>query len=273
MPDGTPQVTPARNEGERVTQALMPSAGFNMVRNLEELAKIFLGWASVTLEVFIRRDFGERYLTVGRILTGYLFIRFWLGVVSLRNAFGVWAGTGPPASPPSINSWYVTCLVLLALVHLARIFFRNQAGVPWYSRGHGVSWFNFLIPLSGYRLSDWVLYRFIEPGICFAFAWFVMPLFMPDGSFTRNWLIFASIGLFLHNNMAYNATRDRYLDLIDGEIVSRYFNESRQARKDQRASVYQTAGYAVMPVPHIAKEMLPPDIVTTVQETMGSETG
>jgi hypothetical protein len=29
----------------------------------------------------------------------------------------------------------------------------------------------------------------------------------------------------------------------------------------------------VMPVPRIAKEVLPPDIIATVQETMGAEEG
>lgn len=273
MADESPTVTPARNQGEWVAQAFVPHAGFNMLRNLEELAKIFLGWASVTLEVFIRRDFGERYLTVGRILTGYLFIQFWLGVTSFRDRFAAWANAGPSVETPTINGWYISCFAALALVHLARIFLRNRAGVPWYSHNPGVSWFDFLIPLSGYRLSDGMLYRLIEPGLCFAFAWFVMPVLMPGGSFTRNWLIFASIGLFLHSNLMYNSTREKYLDLIDGEIVSRYFNEIRQAQTTPRSSVYQTAGYRVMPVPQVAREILPPDIVATVQETVGSDGG
>jgi len=271
MPDGSPKVTPARNEEEQVAQTLMPATGFNMIRNLEEIAKVFLGWASVTLEVFIRQDFGERYLTVGRILTGYLFIQCCLWISEFRSAFVAWASAQPIAAPQTINRWYISCFAALALVHLGRIFFRNRAGVPWYSHNHGVSYLTFLIPLSGYRLSDWILYRFIEPGLCFAFAWYAMPLLLPDASFTRNWLIFASIGLFLHNNLSYNATRNKYLDQVDSEIISRYFNEMREAEKNPRTSVYQTAGYTVVPVPHIAREVLPPDVVATVQETMGQE--
>jgi hypothetical protein len=265
MSESTPQVAPARNNAEMIAQFLIPHSQFNILRNLEEIVKVFLGWASVTLEVFVRRDFGERYFTIGRILIGYLFIRFVLALANYRQALAVLPMVEPPVHLHTINQWYVSSFVLLALVHLVRIFLRNLAGVPWYSRSFGVSWFDFLIPLSGYRISDWVLYRFIEPGICFAFAWFILP----EGSFTRGWLIFASLGLFFHNNMAFNMTRSRYLDLVDGEIASRFYNETREAQRGVRTSKYQTAGYTVVPVPRMAQEVLPPDIAATVAATIG----
>lgn len=263
-----PKPAPPRSEAEYIAQFVVPPAAFNMLRNLEEIVKVFLSWASVTLEVFVRRDFGERYLTVGRIITGYLFIQFFLGLANIRGLLVLLPQAEPPATQQTINRWYILSYVLLALVHLARIFLRNLAGIPWYSRAHGVSWFQFLIPLSGYRLSDWVLYRFIEPGICLAVAWFVLPLLLPEGSFTRNWLIFASLGLFFHNNIVYNNTRNHYLDLVDSEIVSRFFHQARETNGARRQSAYETAGYSVVPIPRMAKEVLPPNIAATVQETL-----
>jgi hypothetical protein len=231
---------------------------------------VFLGWASITLEVFVRRDFGERYLTAGRVLIGYLFIQAVMALANLRLVvMMVLPGAEPPGAPTAIHRWFVSSFLLLSLVHLLRIFLRNRAGIPWYSRAHGVSWLQFLIPLSGYRLSDWVLYRFVEPGLCLMVAWFLLPVLLPDGGFTRNWLIFASLGLFFHNNMTYNHMRNKYLDLVDGEIVSRHFNEARQATGGQSKSVYQTAGYSVIPVPRAAQEMLTPDIAARVQATLG----
>lgn len=270
MSESMPKPAPPRNDGEYIAQFLIPPAQFNILRNLEEITKVFLGWASITLEVFVRRDFGERYLTVGRVLVGYLFIQAALSLANLRlMALMSLSGAEAPEAPPAIHRWFVSSFLLLSLVHLLRIFLRNRAGIPWYSRAHGVSWLQFLIPLSGYRLSDWVLYRFLEPGLCLMIAWFLLPLLLPDGSFTRNWLIFASLGLFFHNNMTYNNMRNKYLDLVDGEIISRHFNEARQTKGGKGASVYQTAGYSVIPVPRVAQEMLTPDIAARVQATLG----
>lgn len=265
MSDSMPKAAPPRNNAEMIAQYLMPAQQFNILRNLEEVTKVFLSWSSVTLEVFVRRDFGERYFTIGRILIGYLFIRIVLAFANYRQALAFLPMVEPPLHLHTINQWFVTSFILLALVHLARIFLRNLSGVPWYSHSFGVSWFDFLIPLSGYRISDWMLYRFIEPGICFAFAWFILP----EDSFTRGWMLFASLGLFFHNNMAFNMTRDRYLDLVDGEIASRFYNTARQAQRGANASKYQTAGYTVVPVPRMAEEVLSPDIDATVAATFG----
>ncbi len=263
--------TNPRNTMEALAQYFTPAVSFNMLRNIEEITKILLGWAGGTLVIFLRRDFGERYLSPGGLIMGYVFIRICLGFANLRSILAELPMIEPPASEHTVNRWYITSFVLLSLVHLIRIFLRNRAGVPWHSQSPGVSWFWFLIPLSGYRISDWVLYRFIEPGVCLAIAWFILPIILPDGTFTRNWLIFASLGLFFHNNMVYNGMRNRYLDLVDGEIASRYFNEAREANRVNRHTIYETAGYSVVPVPRMAQEILPPDIAATVQETLSRE--
>ncbi len=273
----SPSVQPAkaRNNAEYMAQFIMPAQGFNMLRNVEEILKVLLFWASGTIVPFIRYEFGERYFTVTRVLMGYLFIRIALGFATLRNMLAVIPGIGGLPYEVGINRWYLLSFVALSLWHLAMIRLRNHRGQEWYSQSPGISWLEPLIPWSGYRITEGVLYRFIEPGVCLFVAWFILPIFMQGGSFTRNWLIFASAGLFMFNNAVMHSRRSRMLDLMDGEIESRYFIEMREGKHSGTPRPKaETAGYTVMPIPKAMQERLGDDFSATVESIMGgSESG
>lgn len=270
---GTPQPAPARNSAEVMAQYVVPTSAFNILRNLEQILRILMSWSSVTLDVFIRRDFGERYLDVGRVLLGLLTLRFFLGLANLQTALSWVPGIQPLASQRTINRWFMTCFVLLTLVHLLRIALRNHAGVPWHSHSFGVSWLDFLTMLPPVRIgdiqlriSDWMLYRFIEPGLCL----FIAATLVPGPSFTRSWLIWCSIAMLIHNNLIFNAQRGRFLDLLDSQIESGHYNSVREEALGD-ASKYQTAGHMVMPMPPkpLLESMEAAEIEATVHETMG----
>lgn len=273
----SPSVQPAkaRNNAEYMAQFIMPARGFNMLRNIEEILKVLLFWASGTIVPFIRYEFGERYFTVTRVLMGYLFIRIALGFVTLRNMLSVIPGIGSLPYEVGINRWYVLSFTALSIWHLAMIRLRNHRGREWYSQSPGISWLEWVIPWSGYRITEGALYRFIEPGVCFFVAWFILPIFMQGGSFTRNWLMFASVGLFMFNNMNFNTRRNRMLDLMDGEIESRYFIQMREGKHGGAPRPKaETAGYTVMSIPQAMQERLSDDFSATVERVMrGSETG
>ncbi len=263
---------PARNNVEHMVQYVMPGGMFNMLRNLEVIVRIVMGWSTCTLEVFIRREQGERYLSVGRVILGWLTIQFFLGLANLQNSLSWLPGIEPMTTENAINRWYLTCYLLVSCVHLLRIWQRNLAGVPWHSHSFGISWLDFLIFLPAlrignyrFRVTEWMLYRFIEPALCFAGIYYLMP-----GGFTRSWLLWASIAMLLHNNMQFNMRRSRFLDMLDSHIESGYYNRLQSEATGQQSS-YRQVGYVEMALPPIP---LPPgseevDLTTTVIETMG----
>lgn len=267
------QAAPPRNNVEVMAQYVMPAPAFNILRNLETIIRIVMSWSTITLEVFIRREFGERYLSFGRMILGWLTIRFFLSIANLRNTFSWVPGVSSLASEVTINRGFVTCYMLLCLVHLFRVWQRNRAGIPWHSHSFGVSWLEFLTTLPPLRIgginltiTDFILYRFIEPGLCFLVAWFLVP----GPSFTRNWLIWSSLAMLVHNNMAYAMRRARFLDMLDSQIESGYYNSVREEALDH-SSKYQTAGHAVMPMPSqpLLEKMDQADLAATVLEIMG----
>lgn len=273
MSEQSVKPAPARNTVEQMAQYVMPGGMFNTLRNLEEITRILMGWSACTLEVFVRREQGERYLTVGRVILGWLTIRFFLSLANLQHTLSWLPGVPSLTGEATMSRWYLTCYLLLSAVHLFRIWQRNQAGVPWHSRSFGISWLDFLTQLPPLRLgrvhfqvTEWMLYRFIEPALCFTAVYYLMP----DG-FTRSWLIWASITMLVHNNMVWNARRARFLDMIDGHIESGYYNNLRSDAMGQ-TSAMRHVGYVEMPMPSIPmpKGSGGMDIAATVAETMGT---
>lgn len=267
------QAAPARNNVEVMAQYAMPAGTFNMLRNLETIIRIVMSWSTITLEVFIRREFGERYLSFGRMVLGWLTIRFFLSLANIRTSFSWIPGISPLATEVTVNRWFVTCYLLLCFIHLLRVWQRNREGAPWHSQSFGVSWLEFLTALPPLRLgglnlriTDFMLYRFIEPGLCL----FVALYFVPGPSFTRNWIIWSSLAMLVHNNMVYGMRRSRFLDMLDSQIESGYYNSVREEALDH-SSQYQTAGHAVMPMPPkpLLEKMDQADLAATVLETMG----
>lgn len=267
------QAAPARNNVEQMAQYVMPGSMFNMIRNLEQIARILMGWSACTLEVFVRREQGERYLSIGRVILGWMTMQFFLSIANLQHSLSWIPGIGSAGAEAAVNQWYLTCYLVLSAVHLLRIWQRNHAGIPWHSRSFGMSWLDFLtelppLRLGRYRLrvTEWMLYRFIEPAICFTAVCYLMPV-----SFTRSWLLWASLTMLIHNNMIYNARRERFLDMVDSHIESGYYNELRSDAMGQKSAT-RHVGYVEMPLPPMPmpQEVSEVDIAATVAATMGT---
>ena len=266
---------PARNNVEQMAQIGMNTGAFNFIRNVEMMVRIVMGWSTCTLEVWVRHDFGERYLTVGRIILGWLTIRMFLSLSNLQNSLSWLPGIEPMTTENAINRFYITCYLLFSCVHLYRIWYRNFSGVPWHSHSFGRSYLDFLTWLPPLRIgkysisvTEWMLYRFIEPALCFAVVYYFFP-----GGFTRSWLLWSSLAMLVHNNMVFGARRSRFLDMLDSHIESGYYNQLQSESTGQQ-SAYRNVGYVEMALPPIA---LPEsteeiDMAATVAETMGMTT-
>ncbi len=112
-----------------------------------------------------------------------------------------------------------------------------------------------------------MLYRFIEPALCFALVYYLLP-----GSFTRSWLLWASFAMGIHNNLIWNTRRERFLDMLDSHIESGYYNDLRSDAIGQKSGMNHV-GYVEIPMPPIPTPKVAGqvDIAATVAATMGTK--
>lgn len=247
-------------EAMMIPSLLMPDVT-KQLEGLMQLVIVILGWLSVGLEVFIRRDFGERYLSWIRLYLAYsLMGALLLGSGLIEALFA--DSTGETESKTSYF-WVVFLLfVLLSFLHRLRITWRNKKDIQWHTMSFGVSWLARLLPF----LDDWALYRYVEP-----FLWLIVGYFVAKvDTFTGTWLILASLALLIKNHMVYGEQRGRFLDIMDAQIEAAYMNSALHG-----TSKKQTAGFSVVPVPKnalpaIEEAMENMDIASTVQTTMSS---
>lgn len=113
-------------------------------------------------------------------------------------------------------------------LQIGRIWWRNRQGIAWHTMSFGVSWAEDLhlysLPYIGQFFNDWILFRFIEPLVCFIIGYFIFldsGVDVPIGMV----LVTASITLFIKNNLIYFQHLSRILDLRDARIEGMYFNE------------------------------------------------
>lgn len=231
----------------RPTVGLLPLPGISEI----------LGPFAISLEIFIRKDFGERYLTLTKFIVALLTLwafRFmyqltrWT-VVSLSAPESFLFGTRRGFQLPTFMPLFVCGFIVLCTWHFLRIKQRNGRNEQWYSRSFGISHLDRLlplfrwwerVPLIGTEVDNWFLYRFIEPGV-FILLGSVLQIIDP---ILGTWLLISSVALLLKNNTIYAKEREWYLDEIDSQIRATY-----SAAVTQRKPVQETKGYSVVPVP------------------------
>jgi hypothetical protein len=180
---------------------------------------------SASVEVYIRREFGERYIG---------WVHFFLSLILLNivmTAFRIiyflpMIGGG---IYPKLSSIYWYSFIFLTGYHMLRIWLRNRQGIAWHSRSPGISYLSFL------PIDQWILYRFVEPALCIAFSLAIRPL----APFTGNWLLFASLCLLIKSNLIFNVARGRVLDVVDAQIEAKVMS-GELAGQDKR----QSAGWS-----------------------------
>ena len=265
-----------KNELSKVTfvaSAFAP-APMQFLLVVGKLLEILLGWLSLSAEIFVRFAFGERYLTLLRILLAWIaFLVFrslyliagglatlFAGGFSLTQGFdfsGFYQGT----TASSIYLKFVYAFWVLSALHILAIWKRNSDGAVWHSHSFGISWLEFL-PLSSWnrvigiipvllvrnllKVDDWKLYCIIEPAICYAAA---IALGSID-PFLGAWFTISSITLFIKNWMLYFDMRGRLLDMTDSQIESTHLQAALRGEDKRR-----TGGFAVVPTPSLAKLM------------------
>jgi hypothetical protein len=132
--------------------------------------------------------------------------------------------------------------IFFSLWHRIEIWDRNREGVHWHSMSFGVSHLRRIgeLPLVRSFLpflrNDWILYCWIEPGLCLAVA--VMAI--AGDQAIGLWLLTASLALWLKNQLIHSLHRSHVLQLIDSAIEAEYFNDAVEGKPKT-----ETAGFSV----------------------------
>lgn len=206
-----------------------------VLQALGSIAMVLLGWFAVTVEVFIRYKFGERYFNVVKIAIATLMMWTVIQAGLYLSQFSSTAGLIATFLLLRVL-WYA--YIIAALYHYVSILLRNRRGEVWHTQSYGLSHL-YRIPFLQ-QFDDWVLYRVVEPVACIALAWVVTFINAPLGV----WLYIAGIALLLRNNLAYMEQRSTLLDLMDERIHSQYLAAALSG-----ASKTETLGWSVAKVP------------------------
>lgn len=128
-----------------------------------------LGWFAISAEVFLRRDFGERYFTRSKFLAGLLLLLFFLAYSNFQMpTLGGFMSPGfgsPEVNAPNMVldpetgeyvlveaaaipiNWgnlimkaIIVLYILLSIYHTLNIWFRNAMNRPLFSYDHGLTW-------------------------------------------------------------------------------------------------------------------------------------
>lgn len=225
-----------------------------------------LGWFTVTIEVFLRRDFGERYFNKMNFLAGFFILGFWAIIVGgISAAFSKISLTGRAGmygdSASALGGFSSAMLlmwlayILLGAFHFTRIWWRNRTNNPLHSLDPGrsnVLWLGQLligvvnviaaIPVKLFALTlseeDKGKLNHLLPMITDSQAfterflepvlvWFLGFIFMSMGAGVLGlWLVFCAVALSVYTNYRYEAERHQFLDIRDQILEAQYMPEA-----------------------------------------------
>jgi hypothetical protein len=180
----------------------------NMVPAFKMLTAIGSWLASVIAfpwEAIMRHDFGERYFSFTNALFSIVFVAVPFGTLFSGGA--------------QLIGYYVTAAMIAAAYHLFVIWRRKKSGDMWYSYYDGTPWL--LHVVNGiYPMDESTVQRFVEPAVGLVLVLIVLPFFgMGAGTYYIAASIFAAI---LGTNLRLQEQRHQWLDMIDGQLMSRY---------------------------------------------------
>lgn len=244
----------------------------------------FVMWAlsafAISVEVFLRRDFGERYFTRTKFVLG-------LVVLLVFNFGSNFSRRGPRLDDYTIDpetGEYVlktfnintsfTYFVLLAYIilgsyHTFRIWWRNGTGRPLHSRDHGLTWLetagaltlaipNFFIGLV-MRVYALTLPEYERPWLMNALPFlrdargFAEKILEPlalillsvllaklGASSVATWLSFSTLALLLFTTIRHEQFRSQVLDMQDRQIEARDLSSAMFGDTESLRIPYET---------------------------------
>ncbi len=195
---------------------------------------------SLTLEPFLRKDFGERYFTILKfVLSGLLFLVYFGAGISVsfqQSTYNSYRQNLAPINHFILTAWLYIFLIpvyfWLGIAELKSNFHRNKNGQRWHTYNSGTSRFSSFQVATDRRgvtnflgqnlITPFVSQLYVEPllvliiSLFFFFLtnWFqvITLLFLPC------WLLFASIFMFIKGQIMYNRLKNQVLNARDSQI-------------------------------------------------------
>ncbi|GAB3226366.1 hypothetical protein GCM10027423_63160 [Spirosoma arcticum] len=217
-----------------------------------------LGLLTVPVEVFLRRDFGERYFSRMNFIGGLIILILWslvskiFGLINMFNPLAWLLNRGGSSDTASGMSGVIKWYIIFSIGHFVFMWWKDTMGNPVHSYSSGRSW---LLPIGRglmfvlnlvldmivkvifeitpgadkerlpsilpvLRDPDTFTERFVEPFAVFIWAF----LCFSFGQYTMAWwLIFSVMALNLYTGMRHQAERGVFLDYRDQMIDARFY--------------------------------------------------
>lgn len=228
----------------------------NFIRNIARRAIVALAKGMpealcLSLEIFIRRRFGERYLTWKIIVSTFfsVCVAFALIAALYHIAKPDWPYYAPRSA--AAEALWMLAFWLHCLWHKFVIWRRNRRGEQWYSYAPGDA-FPFWRAMG---LSEIATFRFAEPAVAVlvTLACFALDI---DGSMSA-WLLVSGLSLFVKRQLQYYTERRTVLDMID----SRTRSERLRSAMGRESPHEQPDGYTATPAttyltPELREELM-----------------
>lgn len=222
--------------------------------------QFFSSLFSFTLEVFFRRNFGERYFNILTLVLSLLLLIAVSFASNVGESFsniikGLTFGFVNPnikaadltGAQRLFTALFIFGFIAAALFHRYEIWLKNREGERWHTRydGQPLPFFR-IVPLDEYAIK-----MYFEPVLGLLLAWIIGSLGLMKPA-TVNYLYIASVALFIKGQVVQGQRRSVYLDAFDHQIEARaimqYVNQAdNYSNKNHK-------GYPVMRFPVRSEE-------------------
>lgn len=198
---------------------------FDVFRDAKTLIALLLfifGFFSRTVEVFIRKDFGERYFSYTRLVMSFALINFFTFMSSTVNPLT----RGIVISGGLLGFSYLFLAVggYHKFVMIMRAY-RGDYSIHSYEFGTQWAIWERLFPRDGFfqKMFPVFTYRFVEP----AFVFFVGAVIAGFDTALGQYIMFSAFCLFMGMLTFYRMELTRFLDQNDAQLVAEGRKTSR----------------------------------------------
>ncbi len=199
-----------------------PSSMYEEFQKILNYAQIIVRFLSITVEVFLRYSFGERYLNLINVYGAVLLLAVAIDIPFLLGR------------ERSLIQIFLLAYILMCIVHKLSIWRRKKKGVRWHSRYAGTSYeFWKLLPFKQYTIQF-----YFEPLLVFLLGVLISNL---TNDALGGWLMFSALCLAITGQIDAARYRNQVLDVMDSQIESEQLNATVVEMKDPS----QTEGFYV----------------------------
>jgi len=230
--------------GHQLAQA---SETYRQFQFFYAVALWILGCHAISVEVFTRRSFGERYMSVMNVLFG-------ISAVGLYTGFGnILVGNLTHEEFSGLMEFLYSAAICLSIYHLAVIWWKNRRHVIWHSMYSGEPNGSSLLAFTG--LSEGTIKQWVEPFVIFFLAYLANHAHQHAVGL---WLNIGAFSVFVHECLAAHAEKSQLLDQRDSMIEANYRTQvlsGKRIRQEHGFSMSQNSIELMRQTPEVSEEL------------------